>query len=247
MGGFVVGQQLNYGFPGTISRLADPIVTNRAVESADTYAINFGAPVALNQNNTFSAFGSVPTTTTAALTSGDAYTSISVAALPNSVQAGSTITLGSQTATLSADAYAGATTVSIVSLTASATYASGTAINIVNTFGQFAGIAVREVKQSTQYLTSATGDYTASQPCDVLQRGSVVVTVTEGTPYSGGPVYVVTYAGSGAISAVGNFVATSTPAGTGSTAVLISNAEWTTGQVDSNNVAELALTNRNKA
>lgn len=174
MSGYVVGQQLDYGYPGTVSRLADAIITNRAVRSTDTANINFGDPVVLNSDNTYSKFGSS------------------------------------------------------------------------NTAADFAGVAVREVKQSTQYF-AATGDYEPGQPCDVLERGSVTVTCTEGTPTAGGPVYVVTVAGTGAISAVGNFVATATPAGTGSTAVQITNAQWKTGQVDSNNVAELTILSRNKA
>ena len=117
-----------------------------------------------------------------------------------------------------------------------------------NTAADFAGVAVREVKQSTDYLLSSQGGYYApGQPCDVLERGSVTVTCTEGTPAAGGPVYIVTVAGSGAVSQVGDFVATSTPAGTGSTAVELTNAQWKTGNLDANNTAEITITSRNKA
>lgn len=117
-----------------------------------------------------------------------------------------------------------------------------------NVAADFAGIAVREVKQGTDYLNSfADGVYSVQQPCDVLQRGSVTVTCTEGTPTAGGPVYIVTVAGTGAVSAVGDLVATATPAGTSSAAVELTNAQWKTGNIDANNTAELTILSRNKA
>jgi hypothetical protein len=116
------------------------------------------------------------------------------------------------------------------------------------TMSNFAGIAVREVKQSTSFVTTGQGQvsYAPGDPCDVLERGSVTVTCTEGVPTAGGAVYLVTTAGTGAVSAVGNFIANATPAGTGSAAVQITNAQWKTGKIDANNTAELTLTARNK-
>ncbi|WP_206922970.1 structural cement protein Gp24 [Alicyclobacillus suci] len=172
-GFFVIGKTLNLGYPGTVSRLADAIIENRPVRSTDTTPISFGAPVVLNSDNTYSAFG-----------------------------------------------------------------ASSTAAD-------FAGIAVREVVQGTNYLNSyTTGSYAPGHPCDVLQRGSCTVTCTEGTPQAGAPVYIVTVAGDGAVSEVGNFVATATPAGTGSTAVELTGVVWKTGALDSSNTAELTILSR---
>lgn len=177
MPGTVIGKSLNYGYPGSVSRSADAIITNRPVKSSDTNHIPFGAPVILNSDNTYSL-------------------------------AGASVTMSN-----------------------------------------FAGIAVREVKQSTSYITTGQGqaDYAPGDPCDVIERGSVTVTCTEGTPTAGGAVYIVTAVGAGSVSAVGNFVATATPAGTGATAVQITNAQWKTGKIDANNTAELTLLTRNKA
>lgn len=120
-----------------------------------------------------------------------------------------------------------------------------------NTAAEVAGIAVREVKQGTDYLNSyANGYYAPSQPCDVLQRGSVTVTCEEGTPSAGGAVYVVTAvatSGGVASTAVGSLIATSAPAGTGGTAVKLSNMQWKTGKIDANNTAELTILSRNLA
>ncbi len=113
-----------------------------------------------------------------------------------------------------------------------------------NTATQFAGVAVREVHQASDYYPS-NGVYSPGQPCDVIERGSVSVVCTEGTPAAGGSVYIVTVAGSGAVSAVGNLIANATPAGTGSTAIQLANAKWATGQIDANNVAELTILTRN--
>lgn len=117
-----------------------------------------------------------------------------------------------------------------------------------NVAADFAGIAVREVKQGTNYLSpNGAASYAAQQPCDVVQRGSVTVTCTEGTPTAGGTVYVVTVAGTGAVSAVGNFIAQATPAGTGSAAVALTGVQWKTGAKDANNTAELTILSRPKA
>lgn len=111
-----------------------------------------------------------------------------------------------------------------------------------NTAAQFAGIAVREVVQGTNYLSSySTGNYAADHACDVIQRGSVTVTCTEGTPTAGGAVYVVTTAGS--VSPTGSFTATSTIAGSGA-AVQLTGVQWKTGAIDGNNTAELTILSR---
>jgi hypothetical protein len=108
----------------------------------------------------------------------------------------------------------------------------------------FAGIAVREVKQTADYFTSE-GEYLPGQPCDVIERGSVTVFCAEGTPLSGGKVYVVTVAGT--YVAVGDLVATATPAGVGCTTIELTNCRWTTGVMDSDRVAEMTILSRNNA
>lgn len=171
MTGSVIGKQLNNGYPGSVSRLADAIIANRPVKSTDTVNVEFGDPVVLNSDNTYSKFGAS------------------------------------------------------------------------STVAEFAGVAVREVKQSTSYF-SAQGQYEPGYPADVLERGSVTVTCQNGTPTAGGPVYIrilvnATYPN----AVVGGYeaVADST------NSLLLTNAQWKTGNLDSNNVAELTLLTRNKA
>lgn len=63
MPGSAIGIELNLGYPGTISRSIDAIITSRTVksvldgekETADP--ILFGEPVILNDDNTYSRFG----------------------------------------------------------------------------------------------------------------------------------------------------------------------------------------------
>jgi len=108
---------------------------------------------------------------------------------------------------------------------------AGTGISAA-TAANFAGIAVAEVKQMTSYgNVSGAGAYNPSEPCDVLQRGSTTVFCKEGTPTAGGKVYICTVAGTTA--AVGDIIATATPAGSGATAVELTNCRWATGKQDS--------------
>lgn len=173
MPGFVVGKTLNYGFPGNVARSADTIITNRVVRPTDTVNINFGDPVVLNSDNTYSKFGAT------------------------------------------------------------------------NTAADFAGVAIREVKQSTDYLLSNTGGYYApGQPCDVIERGAVTVTCNVGTPTAGGPVYIRIAANpSIPTGVVGGFEA----AADGTNTIQLTNAQWKTGKMDANNTAELQILTRNKA
>lgn len=119
--------------------------------------------------------------------------------------------------------------------------------NTVSRFGAagtaatFDGIAVREVKQNTSY-TPANGSYTAGQPCDVIQRGSVSVACNVGTPTAGGKVYVRITANAGIpAGVVGGFEA----AADGANTLEITNAKWATGLKDANNVSELTILSRN--
>lgn len=107
------------------------------------------------------------------------------------------------------------------------------------TAANFAGVAVAEVKQNSVWISNSNGEYTPAQPVDVIAEGSVMVKCMEGTPTAGGAVYIMTVAGDNA--AVGEFVATATPAGAGATAVQLTNCEWTTGKVDANDICEMTI------
>jgi hypothetical protein len=130
-----------------------------------------------------------------------------------------------------------------VSLFGATGTASDSTVVASPTAANFKGIAVGEVKQMTTYGTNAAGSYLPAQPCDVLERGTATVICTEGTPTANGNVYVVTVAGT--TSPVGAFTATATPVGTGAAAVQLTNAKWTTGKLDANNIAEVTLLSRN--
>lgn len=109
-----------------------------------------------------------------------------------------------------------------------------------STAATFAGVAVREVKQSTDYF-SANGSYSPGQVCDVIERGSVTVVCNVGTPTAGGKVYVrITANGSIPAGVVGGFEAAADSTNT----VEITNARWKTGKIDANNVAEITILTR---
>lgn len=123
-------------------------VTTRTVEYANTAAMLTGgwqgtepeynaAEVYFEQTPTptkvvIGRQGSVTTELATALTSGTAYTSLSVQALTEDIPSGTTITIGTgattQTATTSADSPVGSTTIDVTSFTANAAYAVGTVV-----------------------------------------------------------------------------------------------------------------------
>lgn len=61
------------------------------------------------------------------------------------------------------------------------------------TANNFAGIAVREVKQDV-YYNADQGSYQAGDPCDVLLRGNTVIKLARGTATAGGSVLFRTQA-----------------------------------------------------
>lgn len=142
MTGSVIQLQMNFGYPGSYSRMPDDIVMNKPV-SSESANIVFGTAVKLNADNTYSA--------------GDS------------------------------------------SLTAA----------------NFAGIAIREVKQGIEYSTYGVvdeqGAYRPYDPCDVLLRGNTVIKLASGTPTAGAPViYAIAenaVAASGTITLTGNLTA----------------------------------------
>lgn len=126
--------------------------------------------------------------------------------------------------------------------------------NTISKFGQtgsgvtsaaaaaFAGVAVAEVKQGMTYAVGAntgSGSYEPKAMCDRLAVGTVAVFCKEGTPTAGGKVYIMTVAGDTA--ALGEFVATASPAGSGATSVELTNCRWTTGKQDTSGITEMTI------
>ncbi len=108
-----------------------------------------------------------------------------------------------------------------------------------NTQEQCIGIAIREVKQTTNYFTSE-GAYHQGDACSILTRGSITVKCNKGTPKAGGKVYVrTTQSESIENGGVGEFEAEQD---TGN--VELENVIFTTGQLDKNNIAEITILER---
>lgn len=110
-----------------------------------------------------------------------------------------------------------------------------------STAAVFAGVAVANVKTNqTAYASGAIGSgyYSPNQPVDVLERGSIPVFCKNGTPTAGGAVYIRTVAATG--HAIGDFEAVADEGKN----VLITNAKWTTGKIDSSKLAEVTLLTR---
>ncbi|MBX4259743.1 gp53 minor capsid family protein [Clostridium estertheticum] len=135
----------------------------------------------------------------------------------------------------------GATVVTNADNTYSAFGATGTGVS-TGVVANFGGIAVSEVKQAMTYGYGAnvgSGQFEPNTACDVLQVGTATVFCKEGTPVANGLVYIVTVAGTTA--PLGALVATATPAGSGATAVQLTNARWVSGKMDPSGIAEIVL------
>lgn len=120
--------------------------------------------------------GTVQTELTAALTSGTAYTTLSVQALTEDIASGTTLTIGSggttQTVTTSADAPVNAVSISVTSFTANAAYAINTPVSANETILEavtacrssntnwyacyVCGGADADIEAVAQYIESAT-------------------------------------------------------------------------------------------
>jgi hypothetical protein len=110
-----------------------------------------------------------------------------------------------------------------------------------HTAAQFVGVAVREVKQATDYMNQGDVVYRPGEPADVLKRGDVCVKVNNGIPTAGGTLYI-RIAANATIPAgvIGGFEAVADGANT----IALTNAAFSTGNMDSNNVAEITILTR---
>lgn len=110
------------------------------------------------------------------------------------------------------------------------------------TADNFAGIAVREVKQALT-LIADQGEYAQETPCDVLARGNTVVKLARGTATAGGTVlFRIAADGEIAGSAVGDFEAGEAEEGK---TIALPGVFFTTGEVDANGIIEISITKRN--
>lgn len=115
-----------------------------------------------------------------------------------------------------------------------------TRFGATGTAATFAGIALREVKQATDYY-AGSGSYLPGEVMDVAERGTITVKCNVGTPTAGGKVYVRILVNAAIpLGVVGQFEAAPDSTNT----VEITNARWKTGKLDSNKVAELTILTR---
>lgn len=113
-----------------------------------------------------------------------------------------------------------------------------------NTAADFAGIAMRRVKQCLGEQDANMGRYFSGDVCDILERGSIIVSCKSGTPQAGGTVYIrtkVTPLTSPEGAAVGDFEASTNSEE--SSHVTLTNAKWG-GNKDANNACELVIISR---
>ncbi|KEI75885.1 structural cement protein Gp24 [Clostridium botulinum] len=174
MSGKAIGIELNLGYPGTVSRSVDTIITARKLQSniqdgkETASPVGFGEAVILNEDNTYSKFGEG------------------------------------------------------------------------NTANDFVGIAVREVKQTTDYYSSS-GAYFPNEIMDVLNRGSITVNCNNGNPTAGGKVFIrIKENPTFPLGIVGQFEAIADADNT----VEIPNLKWATNKLDKNRVAEVTILTR---
>ncbi|EHN17031.1 structural cement protein Gp24 [Clostridium sporogenes] len=174
MPGAAIGIELNLGYPGTVSRSVDTIITARRLQSKiegdkeTASSILFGEAVILNEDNTYSKFGEG------------------------------------------------------------------------NTANDFVGIAVREVKQTTDYYSSS-GAYFPNEIMDVLNRGSITVNCNNGNPTAGGKVFIrIKENPTFPLGIVGQFEAIADADNT----IEIPNLKWATNKLDKNRVAEVTILTR---
>lgn len=104
-----------------------------------------------------------------------------------------------------------------------------------DTADSFAGVAMRRVKTALEYPNQNIGYYLDTDPCDILERGTVTVECVNGDPKVGAAVHV--YIKDNAGKKAGQFAAMAD----GDNTVELKNAKWGTPGKDARNVAEIVL------
>lgn len=117
---------------------------------------------------------------------------------------------------------------------------SYSAFGKTNTAADFVGISVREVKQAINYNTSSSG-YLDKERTDALNRGYICIKVNNGKPSPNGKVYIrIKENVSITDGVIGGFEAEAD----GTNTIELPNVRFTTGELDSNKVAEITILNR---
>lgn len=107
----------------------------------------------------------------------------------------------------------------------------------------FVGIASREFKSATDYLSQSSGEYRPNEAVSVFKRGCINVLCNVGVPKLGGKVYVRTAKNDSIPTGiVGGFEAAEDAGKT----VELTNCQWH-GEKDANGVAEIRILSCNRA
>lgn len=118
-----------------------------------------------------------------------------------------------------------------------------TAFGAGSTAADFVGIASREFKSATSYLSQSAGEYRPNEAVSVFKRGCINVLCKVGAPKLGGKVYVRTVANETIpTGVVGGFEAAADEGKT----VELTNCQWR-GEKDANGVAEIRILSCNRA
>jgi hypothetical protein len=110
-----------------------------------------------------------------------------------------------------------------------------------DTLTNFAGVALRNVKQATIYASNAAGQYNQDEAADVLEQGFVTVNVNPGSSFtSGGAVFAI-------FNSADQFLYFDSVTATGTNvAIALTNCKWACNLQDANNIAELAILTANQ-
>jgi hypothetical protein len=110
-------------------------------------------------------------------------------------------------------------------------------VGVSSVAADFVGVALRETKSATNYLSQNDGSYVTGDAVPVIKRGCVNVICQNGTPAYDGDVYVRIAANASYPNAVvGGFEA----AADSTNSVKLTNAKWK-GTADANGVAEIRI------
>lgn len=106
-----------------------------------------------------------------------------------------------------------------------------------NTAANFVGVALRETKSATNFLSQNVGAYAQYEAVPIIKRGCVNVICTRGTAAADGDVYLrVAANASYPNSPVGGFEASADS----TNSVKLTNVKWK-GAADANGVAEIRI------
>lgn len=112
-----------------------------------------------------------------------------------------------------------------------------------HTAADFVGVASREIKTATAYLSQSAGQYEPNEATSVFKRGCINVLCNVGTPKLGGKVYIRTVKNDSIpTGVVGGFEAAEDAGKT----TELTNCEWHGGK-DTNGVAEIRILSCNRA